>query len=132
MHTINKEIDEIHVVFENVEHIKIPYSDVRYISLTGITESMWDSNILLNNKSELLLSKSAKHLYLIIKDKPEYQRIKEYNDITHIEFLSNSETVYYIGIKWTEDSDDYSNTGQEVRVEGGWITVICNQGEQEN
>lgn len=37
-------IDQINVVFENCEYIEVPYKDVSYIYLGGITESIWDSS----------------------------------------------------------------------------------------
>jgi hypothetical protein len=120
-------IDEIHVVFENVEHIEIPYSDVRYIYLSGITESIWDNNILFHDSFKCKLEKTAKFLRLMIKDKPEYDRVKQHNDITHIELLSQGKSIHYIALQWAEGSSDYTNIGQKVITGNGVIDIWVEQ-----
>lgn len=116
-------MDEIHVVFENCEHIEIPYKDVRYIHLDGISESIWDNNVSNADEFDLSFQKNAKYLRLMIKDKPEYKRIKEHYDITWIEFLRYGEVIERIAIQWVGDNEDI-NLGQTVKEENGEIDIM--------
>ena len=120
-------IDEIHVVFENVERIEVPYSDVRYFHLGEIFESIWDNNILYDKDFELKPSKRAKYLELIMKDKHEYTRIKEHLDITHIKLLSEGKTIEYINIQWEESSNDDFNKGQKNTYKKNEIHISAGQ-----
>lgn len=119
-------IDEIHVVFENVEVIKVPFEDVSYIQLEGIKERLWENNILRKKNFQFELRKSAEYLHLIIENKEVYDRITKYNDITHIDFMNKGESMAYISIDWEEESNVNENVGQRVLVREHEIEVIVN------
>lgn len=125
-------IDRIDIVFENCELIKVPYSDVRYISMFKITESIWDNNILFEQSFEFKTRKSAKGARIIIKDKPEYSRVWKYNDITHIDFMKEDVSISYIGVEWKDGSADFGpNLGQEVKeYHFGEIDIMINLNEE--
>lgn len=107
-------IDTIHIVFENCEHIEVPISDVRYIHFDDIQQSIWENNILFKEDFDLTYSKIASFCRLIIKDKPEYKRIKEYSDITRIYFYRHGHDVDSVSLKWADGSPDYHNNGQTL------------------
>lgn len=122
---MNETINKIDIVFENCEAIHIPITDVSYISLDEITESIWHNNILYKQKFEFKLNKIAKKAWITIIDKPEYERVKQYKDITYIDFMNNDESVCYIGIEWFGE-DKYNNPKQEIEVEKDKIRIYIN------
>lgn len=129
-------IDRIDIVFENCEHIEVPYCDVRHLYIGGISEyvldnNMWASRSRVKNDFELKFGKYAKYALIILEDKSEYERVKRHNDITQIMLMSEDELVEHIDIHWKEGSDDYSNLGQVVDVEGDRIHIRINLDEEE-
>lgn len=66
---------------------------------------------------------------MIIKDKSEYKRIKEYNDITWIEFVRYGEVIEKIAIEWIEHNEhvnESENEGQTVKEKDGEIDITVN------
>jgi len=121
---MGKQIDKIDIVFENCEVISVPMSDVRFIWLDGITEGLFINNIYYR-KNDFELNKRATQAKLIIKNKPEYKRVKQYSDITHFDFMQNNKSISYIGVKWLGESD-YHNDGQEVEIVKDEIFININ------
>lgn len=122
--------NRLDVVFENCEVVQVPFTDVRYISLGGITRHLWCSNICLRERervSDLILAKSA---YVIVVDKPEYERIKVSDNITHFDFMLEGTSLDYVGVKWKEGSGDYHNVGQRIEVVNGEIRIKINIDEE--
>jgi hypothetical protein len=122
---MGKQIDRIDIVFENCEVIQVPMSDVRFIWLGDIKERLFINNICYRKNDGFELDKSATQAKLIIKNKPEYERVNKYSDITHIDFMRNNKSVSYIGIKWLGESE-YHNVGQEVEIVKDEIFININ------
>ena len=112
---MEKQINRIDIVFENCEVISVPMSDVRFIWLGDIKERLFIMNICYRKNYVFELDKSAMQAKLIIKNKPEYYRVKNHQDITHIDFMKNNKSISYIGLKWLGESE-YHNDGQEVEI----------------
>lgn len=123
-------VDEIRIVFENGEVIDVPNSDVRYIHMGDITEWVWNNNILFKSDFEYKTNKTAKSMRIIFKDKEEYERVTHRNDITHIVFKGQGETIDDIAIEWSKKITDYFNLadcfnpGQTVTVKKGEIDIV--------
>jgi hypothetical protein len=126
-------VDKIDIVFENCEHIEVPYSDVHYLYIGDISQSILDNNILLKSELDLQLElrKYAKYARIILKNKPEYERIKQYNDITHIALMREDQIVECIGIDWKDGSSEYENLGQVVTVKDNEIHIRINIDEED-
>ncbi len=125
---MEKQIDRIDIVFENCEVIEVPMRDVRFIWLGDIKERLFINNICYRKNDGFELDKSATQAKLIIKNKPEYERVKKYSDITHIDFMKNNKSISYIGIKWLGESE-YRNDRQEVEVINDEIFINININE---
>lgn len=125
-------IDMIHIVFENCEQIEVPISDVRYIRLDNIRQSIWENNIMLKDDFDLKYSKSAQFCRLIIKDKPEYKRVTKHSDIAWIYFYRHGQSIDSVSLKWAEGSTDYYNNGQNVKSNNGELDIIIQQLQDEN
>ncbi|EPZ47648.1 hypothetical protein [Alicyclobacillus acidoterrestris] len=123
---MDKSVDNIHIVFENCEYIEVPCSDFRYINLYDITESICMNNLLLREKENAHYFRTAKRAKVVIVDKPEYQRVKQYSDITHFQLRSGNTELDYVGIRWSDDSSDWSNKGQVVTTIGDEIHIDIN------
>jgi hypothetical protein len=89
-----------------------------------ISDNVWDNNILFKENFEFKFRKRARGMKLIIKDRPEYERVKKHNDITHIDFISEGKSIHYIGIYWKDGSSDYSNNGQKINTWHGEIQIV--------
>ena len=125
-------IDSIHIVFENCESIEVPMSDVRYIHLDDIRQSVWENNILFKKDFDLKYSKSASFCRLIIKDKPKYDRVNQYQDITWIYFYRHGQSIDDVSLNWADGSSDYSNLGQTIRKEDGELDITIQQIQDKN
>jgi len=121
-----EQINGIDIVFENCEVISIPMTDVLYISLGGITENIWTNNLFGKESCELTLKKTAQSACINIRNKSKYDRINQYQDITHIDFIKDNESILYLDIKWNEDFKDH-NKGQMVEIEGDKIYININE-----
>ena len=128
-----KQVVGIRIVFENCEVVEVPNADVRYIHMDGITESLWNNNILREESFDFKIKKQATSLRLIIKDKEEYARVKQWNNIVSIAFKGIAETVEEIYIAWSKeitdyfDMDDCTNPGQSVTVKKDEIDIVIEQ-----
>ncbi|HLI46867.1 MAG TPA: hypothetical protein VKU94_06725 [Geobacterales bacterium] len=116
-------VDEVHIVFENCEQIKVPYGDIRYLVVQDIRMGLWDSNYFFNSEFDYELSKSAGYAIIHLKDKKEYHRVLQCGDIIRLYFYRHGREVDDISIRWTKDSGSFSNNGQKVELVDGEIHI---------
>jgi hypothetical protein len=92
--------------------------------------SLWDNNVLYDKTFDYELSKSAGNVVIHLKNKEEYCRVLKYNDITGLYFYRYGNKVDYISVRWTKDSGDCTNNGQNVKVTNDEILIEINENFQ--
>lgn len=85
------EITRIDLAFENCEDVAIPAKDVRFLYAGDINESIRFDNILAKSSERLSTYRTAGLVRLIIRNRPEYNRILEYDDIAQIHLYDSDD-----------------------------------------
>ncbi len=117
-----KNIVRVEIALENCEGVTIPMEDVRYISATDITESLRSNNILMNSEELISYYRHAGYFRIIVKDKPEYERLTEWNDIAQVHLYDDEENHDWFFVHW--GADDYDNSAhQSLRRHRGELDI---------
>lgn len=128
-----QEIDEVKIVFENVESITIKLENIRFISMNEIKESI--VKVACNSIIGMKISESIiLHISAEAKEKSQtglyedigMQRIMEHCDIASFEMLYNNKVIDTIYPIWT--GDDYTNDSQSVvQLKNGDIIIVVDK-----
>lgn len=113
----NKNIKELHIVFENCEELILNKSEIVLLSFNNIYRTLSFSN---NNIQEnqtcgcvvmwLNINKNKK-LDLYGHEKSALERLQSYNDITQIHIYFDDKTSEWFFVEW-HDGNEYNNNYQ--------------------
>jgi isocitrate/isopropylmalate dehydrogenase len=95
--------------FENCEVLDIDKEDIDYLFINEITEGLYMKNNIYRK------TKACKNFMIRInKNKTDYKRIIEHNDIVDIHIILKDNTEECIYVDWN-DAEEYRNINQETK-----------------
>lgn len=119
-------ISKVMLAFENCEDITIPATDVKFLYMSEITESVRIHNILRENKSEVSRGRTAGYVRMLITDKEEYQRLKAFNDVAQIHLFDDEGNDEWFFVYW--GGDEYDNSAHQMtKIFNGDIDLIITE-----
>ena len=142
---MNKIVESIELVFENMDYIVIPAHYFEEFCIKDVRTDIWSMK-----GNEAIWRYTAKVIKLVLKEKTDrvattfegdmhsikydgetlFERIYGHDDITSVNLIYEDESFDRFAVEWLDGKDEYHNKYQTTRLEeGGKLVVNIQEGK---